>query len=215
MGWRDTTWWMHQGIVDDGRGDWGGRVRGDKGQLGGRLLELLRDNGIRGCQIRLAALRSVKLIDAQFAAPRSLGWGGQSGRQAVHVIPTIAVVAEEQLIVIVRSATNRAIFTLDALPSVALNRDHHVGGELEAGGMPRPTAVTARDQLLWSSGLFVLDFGAQTEIAVRRRCYFALLLAMSRVCELLSGVTTRPRLGVHLMGRTWTVRRSRRSLKVE
>ena len=164
---------MHHGIVDYRRGNRRGRVCRDKGKLR-RLLELLRDYRIGSCQ-RLTRFRShqirvfrrVELFNAQFAAPRALWWRSESRRQAVHVVAAIAIVAEEQLIVVIRGAANGAELTLDALPTVPLNGNHHVGGELEAGGMPRPTAIAARHQLLGSACFLVFASVSQTEIAIR------------------------------------------------
>lgn len=87
------------------------------------------------------------------------------------MIATVAVVAEEQLVVIVGGAADGTILALDALPAVALHGNHHVGGELQAGGMSRPTTVTARDQLLGRARFLVLPRVSQTEVTVRRwRC---------------------------------------------
>ena len=49
--------------------------------------------------------------------------------------------------VIVRCATKSARLALNALPPVLFHRENHVGGELEAGGMRRATAIRAGDQI--------------------------------------------------------------------
>lgn len=85
----------------------------------------------------MADVRSLfmEFFDAQFTRPGAFGRRVQRRRQAVHVITTIAIVAEQQLIVIVRRAANRAAFALDALPSILLDGNVHVGRELQAAGM--------------------------------------------------------------------------------
>ena len=55
--------------------------------------------------------------------------------QAVHVVSSVAVVTKKQFVVILRGAAQGAGLTLDALPGVLLHTDHHVLGELEAGGV--------------------------------------------------------------------------------
>jgi len=47
---------------------------------------------------------------------------GLDGRlEAVHVVATITVVAEEQLVVILRGATDMAGLALDALPTICVH----------------------------------------------------------------------------------------------
>jgi len=69
------------------------------------------------------------------AAPGSL-WGDLHGRnQTVHVVASVAVVTEQQLVVILASPAQGAGLALDALPGVLLDADQHVLRELEAGGV--------------------------------------------------------------------------------
>ena len=51
------------------------------------------------------------------------------------MVAPVAVVAEEQLVVVLRGAAERAGLALDALPGVLAHAHHHVLGELEAGGV--------------------------------------------------------------------------------
>ena len=56
------------------------------------------------------------------------------------MVAAIAVIAEQQFVVILTGTAQRAGFTLDALPRIFLHADHHVLGELQAGGVARPAA---------------------------------------------------------------------------
>ena len=51
------------------------------------------------------------------------------------MVASVAVVAEEQLVIVLTGATQCAGLALDALPGVLLHTDQHVLGELEAGGV--------------------------------------------------------------------------------
>lgn len=55
--------------------------------------------------------------------------------QTVHVVSSVAIVAKEQFIIILRGAAQGAGFALDALPGVLLHTDQHVGRELQTCGM--------------------------------------------------------------------------------
>ena len=55
--------------------------------------------------------------------------------QTVHVVSSVAIVAKEQFIIILRGAAQGAGFALDTLPGVLLDADQHVLRELEAGGV--------------------------------------------------------------------------------
>ena len=55
--------------------------------------------------------------------------------QAVHVVASVAVVTEQQLVVILTGAAQGAGLALDALPGVLLDADQHVFSELETGGV--------------------------------------------------------------------------------
>ena len=52
--------------------------------------------------------------------------------QAVHVIPSVTIITEEQLVIILTGATQSAGLALDALPGVLLHANHHVVRELQA-----------------------------------------------------------------------------------
>ena len=55
--------------------------------------------------------------------------------ETIHVVASVAVVAEQQLIIVLTGATQAAGLALDALPGILLHTDQHVLGELEAGGV--------------------------------------------------------------------------------
>ena len=74
----------------------------------------------------------VKRLDAKSAAPRSFRRLFDGRLQAVHVVAPVAVVAEEELVVVLGGAAERAALALDALPRVLPHGDQHVVGELKA-----------------------------------------------------------------------------------
>lgn len=53
--------------------------------------------------------------------------------KAIHVVAAVAIVTEEQLVVVLGGATEGARLALDALPGVLLHADLHVVRELQAG----------------------------------------------------------------------------------
>ena len=55
--------------------------------------------------------------------------------ETIHVVASVAVVAEQQLVIVLTGATQCAGLALDALPGILLHTDQHVLGELEAGGV--------------------------------------------------------------------------------
>lgn len=73
----------------------------------------------------------VETLHTDGAAPRPL-WRNLHGRyQAVHVVPSVTIITEQQLVIILAGATQGAGLALDALPGVLLHADHHVWGELQ------------------------------------------------------------------------------------
>jgi len=83
----------------------------------------------------LASMLFVEAIDAQLAAPGPLRRFLDGRHEAVHVVAAVAVVAEEQLVVVLRRAAQRAALALDALPGVLPHRHLHVVRELQARRM--------------------------------------------------------------------------------
>lgn len=61
--------------------------------------------------------------------------------QAIHVIATVTVITEEQLVIVLRGATKAAGFALNALPLIGFNSLSHVCGELQAGRVSRAPTV--------------------------------------------------------------------------
>ena len=51
------------------------------------------------------------------------------------MVASVAVVAEEQLVIVLRGAAERAGLALDTLPRVLPHTQHHVLGELQTGRM--------------------------------------------------------------------------------
>ena len=52
--------------------------------------------------------------------------------QAVHMVAAVAIIAEEEFVVVLRGSAQSARLTLDALPGVLLHTDLHVVRELQA-----------------------------------------------------------------------------------
>lgn len=117
-------------------------------------------------------LRVVELLVANGTAPATLRRYRQRRCQTIHVIATITVVAEQQLIVIVRGAANRTVLAFDALPSVSAHRDDHVRCELQTGRMPGAAAIRTGHQILGDVGFAILTRIAETKVTVRGRCGF-------------------------------------------
>lgn len=65
------------------------------------------------------------------------------------MVAAIAIVAEQQLIVVIGSAANRTVFAFDALPAVSLHGDDHVRCELQAGRVAGSATIRARYQIFW------------------------------------------------------------------
>lgn len=77
----------------------------------------------------------VEGFHADGATPVTLGGLLHGRHKAVHVVTSVAIVAEQQLVVILGGPTQCAGLALDALPGVLLHTDLHVVSELEARGM--------------------------------------------------------------------------------
>ena len=75
----------------------------------------------------------MKPLQAELAGPGSLRRLLDGRHEAVHVVAAVAVVAEEELVVVLAGAADGAALALDALPGVLLHRHDHVLGELQAG----------------------------------------------------------------------------------
>jgi len=76
------------------------------------------------------------------------------------VVSSVAVVAEKELVVVVRSSADGAAFALDALPGIFAHGDDHVVGELEASRMTGMRANGTRDQRLGFARFLILAFVA-------------------------------------------------------
>jgi len=77
----------------------------------------------------------VKSLYADGAAPGALRRHLHGRDEAVHVVAHVAVVTEEQLVVVLAGAAERAGLALDALPGVLPHTEQHVLCELQAGGV--------------------------------------------------------------------------------
>ena len=74
-------------------------------------------------------------FNADGAAPGALGRHLHGRDEAVHVVAAVAVVAEQQLVVILRGAAEGAGLALDTLPGILPHTDQHVLSELETSGV--------------------------------------------------------------------------------
>ena len=74
-------------------------------------------------------------LHTDLTAPGALRSHLHGRDQAVHVVTSVTVVTEQQLVVILTGPTQGAGLALDALPGVLLDTDQHVLSELEAGGV--------------------------------------------------------------------------------
>ena len=52
--------------------------------------------------------------------------------QAIHMVAAVAIIAEEEFVVVLGGSAQSARFALDALPGVLLHADLHVVRELQA-----------------------------------------------------------------------------------
>ena len=74
-------------------------------------------------------------LHTDLTAPGALRSHLHGRNQTVHVVASVAVVTEQQLVVILAGPAQGAGLALDALPGVLLDADQHVLRELEAGGV--------------------------------------------------------------------------------
>lgn len=127
-----------------------------------------------GCVRRPPILfAAVEFLVANVAAPQTIWRWRQRWCQAIHVIATIAVIAEQQLIVVVGCAANRTVFAFDALPAISFHGDDHVRCELQTRRMTRSATVRARYQIFGRIRFSIFTWIAQAEITVRRWWCFA------------------------------------------
>jgi len=77
----------------------------------------------------------VEYLDTEGAAPVPLGRFLEWWLETVHVVAPVAIVAEEELVVVFGLSAEGAALTLHTLPRVFLHTDHHVGSELQTGGV--------------------------------------------------------------------------------
>ena len=73
----------------------------------------------------------MKRLNAELTAPRALGGLLDRRDEAVHVVATIAVVTEQQLVIVLRGAAEGAALALDALPGVLADGHQHIVRELQ------------------------------------------------------------------------------------
>ena len=84
----------------------------------------------------LADLLLMESLHTDLTAPGALRSDLHRRHQTVHVVAPVAVVTEQQLVVVLTGPAQGAGLALDALPGVLPDADQHVVRELEAGGMP-------------------------------------------------------------------------------
>ena len=69
-------------------------------------------------------------VDRQKKTPANRTYSdGRS--ETVHVVAPVTVVAEQQLVIVLRGAAQGAGLALNALPRIRLHHDLHVGRELQ------------------------------------------------------------------------------------
>ena len=107
-------------------------------------------------------------FNADGAAPGALGRHLHGRDEAVHVVAAVAVVAEEELVVVLAGAAECAGLALDTLPGIFPDADQHVVSELETGGMTGPATLRATNQLLRLQRLLVEAGVSQAEVTVTR-----------------------------------------------
>ena len=73
----------------------------------------------------------VESLDADLTAPGSFRSDLHRRHQAVHVVSSVAVVTEKQLVIVLRGAAQGASLALDALPRILPHADQHVSRELQ------------------------------------------------------------------------------------
>ena len=83
----------------------------------------------------LADLLLMESLHTDLTAPGALRSDLHRRHQTVHVVAPVAVVTEQQLVVVLTGPAQGAGLALDALPGVLPHADQHVVRELEAGGM--------------------------------------------------------------------------------
>ena len=83
----------------------------------------------------------MECLHADLTAPGTLRSHLHRRHQTVHVVSPVAVVTEQQLVVILAGPAEGAGLALDALPGVLPDTDQHVLSELEAGGMAWQTTT--------------------------------------------------------------------------
>ena len=66
------------------------------------------------------------------------------GQQAVHVVSSITIITEQQLIIVICPATKNAFFTFHALPPVGKDVCRNLRSECETRGVCRSPTVRAR-----------------------------------------------------------------------
>ena len=74
-------------------------------------------------------------LHTDLTAPGALRSHLHGRNQTVHVVASVAVVTEQQLVVVLAGAAERAGLALDALPGVLPHTEQHVLCELQAGGV--------------------------------------------------------------------------------
>ena len=100
------------------------------------------------------------------ARPAPLGRFFQGRIETEHVESAVAIVAKQQLVVVLRRRAKGTRFALYTLPLVPLRRDDHVVGELKACWMTGSAAFGARDHGFWTICLLVLLLVTQAKVAV-------------------------------------------------
>ena len=90
---------------------------------------------------------NAKFFNTKLTAPVAIGRFSKRRIQTIHVVASVAIIAKQQFIIILRIATDSAAFALDAKPIVALGRQQHIGREIQTRWMKHFVAFKAGDKL--------------------------------------------------------------------
>lgn len=102
----------------------------------------------------------------QMTTPTSFRRFRHRRREAVHVVTSITVITEQQLVIIFWCSTHVTALAFNALPSIGFHSSHHHWSELQTRGVTRTATVWAGYKLFWLAGFLVQVGISQTKITV-------------------------------------------------
>lgn len=90
----------------------------------------------------------LEALQTETTTPRTLWRLRERRTEAEHVVAAVAVVTEQHLLIVLRSAAKPAGLALQTLPPIAAYGGDHVGSELGAGEVRTARAVRAAEEAL-------------------------------------------------------------------